>query len=72
MRGVSHSTVPPCFGEADCMGCLWREECVKVTLSRPPDRRDGPRRRNAAVGSQRDAEGTITNEVNQVPTSDAT
>lgn len=46
MRGVSHSTVPPCYGQADCIGCLWRDECVRATLSRPPDRRYGPKRRS--------------------------
>lgn len=56
MRGVSHSTVPPCFGEADCMGCLWREECVKVTLSRPPDRRYGPRKRRSVDSGEKKAD----------------
>lgn len=58
MRGVSHSTVPPCFGEADRMGCLWREECVKVTLSRPPDRRYGPRKRRRPPDSDSGSQGT--------------
>lgn len=44
MRGVSHSTVPPCYGQADCMGCLWRDECVRATIGKR-DRRYGPRKR---------------------------
>lgn len=70
MRGVSHTSVPECFGRADCMGCLWREECVRATLGKR-DRRYGPRkRRNAPVGSRNDAEGTIADGVDQVPMSD--
>ena len=34
MRGVSHSTVPPCFGEADRMGCLWREAVINVVKNK--------------------------------------
>lgn len=44
MRGVSHTSVPECFGRADCMGCLWREECVRATLGKR-DRRYEPRKR---------------------------
>ena len=44
-RGVPHRDVPECFGQAQCHGCLWREECVEATLGRPRDRRRGPRRR---------------------------
>lgn len=69
-RGVLHRDVPECFGHAECYGCLWREECVVATLTRPPDRRYGPRRRNASVKPQSDAEGPITSDVDQVPTSD--
>ena len=52
-RGVPHRDVPECFGQAQCHGCLWREECVEATLTRPPDRRYGPRkRRDVDSGSQ--------------------
>lgn len=71
IRGTDHRDAPECFGRAECYGCLWREECVRATLSRPPDRRYGPRRRNASVRSQSDREGSITNDMDQVPTNDA-
>ncbi len=62
-REWSGKGLPECFGQAECFGCLWRDECVSATLTRPPDRRCGPRRRNAAVKSQSDREGPITNDM---------
>ena len=26
-RDVSHPSVPECFGQAPCIGFMWREEC---------------------------------------------
>lgn len=52
-REWSGKGLPECFGQAQCHGCLWRAECVEATLSRPPDRRYGPRkRRDVDFGSQ--------------------
>ena len=70
-REWSGKGLPECFGQAQCHGCLWRAECVEATLSRPPDRRCGPRRGNGPVKPQSDRDGAIARDMDQVPKSDA-
>lgn len=70
-RGVPHRDVPECLGQAQRHGCLWRAECVSATLSRPPDRRYGPRRGNGPVKPQSDRDGAIARDMDQVPKSEA-
>ena len=44
---------------------------VEATLSRPTDRRYGPRRGNASVKPQSDRDGEIARDMDQVPKSEA-
>lgn len=50
-RGVPHRDVPECFGHADCLGCMWREECegFRERPRRAHDALAGRLRENEAV-----------------------
>ena len=50
-RGVNHRDVPECFGHADCLGCMWREECegLRERPRKATDALAGRLRENVAI-----------------------
>lgn len=46
-RDVSHTSVPECFGQAPCIGCMWREECEEHRER--AERREADKRRKRRI-----------------------